>query len=141
MLNENALRMFLLETNERAQGFIKADHVSADIKNCMKDLLKICDNYQGLMDHMNNSNVDSRLAKKKLEQAKVESRELENTLEDLKKTIVGLASEIKTASAEANAIIKRHANSPEDPDSISAKTVLASAQAMVKVIVNLSTSK
>ena len=138
MIDFNALKLYLAETREKSSVIIGMEHIGADVRSNIKDLLKICENFQSLFDQISNQSADSRLAKKKLEQSKAETRAVENKFEDAKKMIMNMAGDIKTLSGEANAILKRHATTTDDADSQSAKQILNSAQSMVKSIVAMS---
>ncbi len=137
-MNEQAMKAFMVEAKEKAHAVLTQDHVGADVKVALKDLIQVCDTLQAAIAEMSNSSADSRLAKKKLEQAKGETRVAEKQVEELRKTIMNMATDIKAISGEANAILKRH---PDDVDGASAKQVLAGAQSIVKVIVATSAAK
>ncbi len=137
-MNEQAMKSFIVDAKEKANAVLAQDHVGADVKIALKDLMQVCDSLQGVIAEMNNSSADSRLAKKKLEQARGETRAAEKQGEELRKVIMNLVNDIKAISGEANAILKRH---PDDVDGVSSKQILANAQSMVKVIVATSASK
>lgn len=131
------MKAFIVESKEKAQAVLIQDHVGADVKIAIKDLMQVCDTLQAALSEMNNSSADSRLAKKKLEQERALTRAAEKQGEELKKIIMSMTTDIKAVSAEANAILKRH---PDDVDGAAAKQILAGAQNMVKIIVATSSA-
>jgi len=134
-MDEIAINTFLNEAKGKASDLLTQEHVGTDAKNNIKDLIQICDSYRGLIDQLHNSSADSRLAKRKLEQSRVEIRAAEKQAEEFKKMILGIVPDLKQLSAEANAIIKRH---PSDEDTVSARQILNSAQNLAKIVVEVS---
>lgn len=129
------LRAFLRETRVKADVILGADHVSADVKTIIKDLIHAGQNLDILIDLNSGQSADGRVLKKKLEAAKSEIRSMEAKVEGAKKLIMALVEEIRILTVESANISKRHTADPNDPDSLSAARIKASLQKVAEIIV------
>lgn len=132
--DQQTIKSFLHGVREQADVIIGEPHVSADVKNVIRDLLQVCANFDELLEHSSGQSADTRMLKKKLDQAKADARASENKIGDVKKTILSLVEEIKSIGAESGHILKRHAT-PNDPDAASATKITAATRKMVEIII------
>lgn len=134
---QQALKVFLNNARERASLVLNEEHIGADVKSVIKDLLQVSDSFSTLMVQNVGQSSDVRVLKKKFDQAKGEIRNLTTKLEAFKKAVLPIVDAIKVVSAESGEIAKRHATSTQDPDLQSAARIRAAAQQMVALIVQL----
>lgn len=135
--DQHTLKIFLSETRERANKVLNEEHVGADVRNVIKDLLQVADSFSTLMQENVGQSADVRVWRKKHDQVKAEARDLSAKMDAAKKAVQALVEEIKQVSAEAAIIAKRHDQSPQDPDLQSAARIRLAAQKMVALIVQL----
>ncbi|MES3038109.1 MAG: hypothetical protein V4736_09405 [Bdellovibrionota bacterium] len=134
---DDELKKFLFATKSKASTILDSDHVAAEVKLIIKDFLQVCDNFDTLSQQSSGQNADARLLKKRLDQSKTEMKALENKIDSIKKSVVSMIEDIKIASAEANAIIKRHPAEGDDPDFQSASKIKSSIQKLTEKVVSL----
>lgn len=134
---QQALKVFLNNARERASLVLNEEHIGADVKSVIKDLLQVSDSFSTLMVQNVGQSSDVRVLKKKFDQAKGEIRDLTTKLEAFKKAVLPIVDAIKVVSAESGEIAKRHATLAQDPDLQSAARIRAAAQQMVALIVQL----
>lgn len=133
---EQRIKLFLSQTKEKANEILLQAHVGADIKGTIKDLLLVGDNFEKLIQSMTGQSSDSRILKKKLEQAKVESKAFEVNIESLKKVLLLIVDEVKKINVEAAQVIKRHeAKQSQAVDALSATRIKSATQKIIDVIV------
>ncbi len=137
MSEEQALKAFLNETRERANTVLQEEHIGADVKNVLRDLLKVSDSFHQLMQQSTGQSADTRVLKKKLDQSKAETRAVQAKLDGSKAMVVALTDEIKKVSSEAVQIAKRHEATPDDPDAQGAGRIRSALQKMVSLIVQI----
>jgi archaellum component FlaC len=135
--DQHNLKVFLNQARERAAIVVTEEHIGADVKNVIKDLLQISDSFSTLMQQNVGQSADVRVWRKKYDQAKAEAKDISTKLEGIKKAVQGLVEEVKVVSAEAVTIAKRFEQAPQDPNLQSAARIRAAAQKMVALIVQL----
>ncbi len=134
---QQALKVFLNNARERATTVLSEEHIGADVKRVIKDLLQVSDSFSTLMVQNVGQSSDVRVLKKKFDQSKGEIRDLTAKVDAFKKAVLPLVDAIKVVSAESGEIAKRHSTSTQDPDLQSAARIRSAAQQMVALIVQL----
>jgi hypothetical protein len=118
-------KQFISDTRKKAELVSNSAHISSDIKDIIKDLLVIADNFESLMSQSVGQSADSRVLKKKLDQSKLE-------LNQVKKALAAIAGEIKTIGLESGNIIKSPATAVEAANKIKS-AIQKIAETVVKV--------
>ena len=132
--NQN-LKQFLYEAKTRADSILTQDHVNAEIKKVIRDLLQIGQNYEAIKHQSQGASADSRVLKKKLDQAKSDLKVYETNLASAKNLVMKLVDEIKIVSSEAAVIFRSHGADPKSTSYISAGKLKAAAQKMAELLV------
>lgn len=136
--DQQALKVFLRSTRDRAEGVLGGAHIGADVKELIRDLLQIANNAEDLISHSSGQSADTRVLKKKLDQSKTETRAAEAKIESAKKLILSLVDEIKAIHIETAGILKRHAADMTDAGAVSATRIKTAIQKMTEIIVKSS---
>ena len=111
---------YVADVKKRAEGLISAEHVGEDVRVCLRDLLKVVENFHDLKTDSVSAGADARLYKKRFDQSKSELRAAEKRIEALKGTGYGLLVPAKQLAAELSSV--------KDP------VVVARMQAAIKKI-------
>ena len=136
-MDHQALKVFLHETRRKATAVLAEEHIGADVKLVIESLFQICDSFEDLVAQSSGQSADSRMMKKKLDQAKADKKAVEMRVDALKKQVLTLIPEIKNIAGEAAGIAKRHGD-PTDPDAGSAGKIKAATQKMAEIVVKTS---
>ncbi len=135
MSDGSNIRAFMHEVREKADKITASPHIGADVKGVIKDLIKIGENFENVLQQSSGQSADSRVLKKKLDQAKQDMRGNETKLETVKTSIMAIIEELKIVGQESNALLKRfEANSP---DAIQVTRIKTSTQKMAETVVQL----
>lgn len=132
------LKSFLNSTKNKAAEVQSREHLSADVRNIIGDLLQLCENFDELFAMSQGQTADARILKKKFDQIKAEQRTTEGKMELIKKSVVFLVDDIKTISTEASTILKRHEANTSEPNYVAAMRIRSAAHKMAEIIVEMS---
>jgi hypothetical protein len=122
-------KAFLLDARKRADEILGALHVSAEVKELVKDLLHCAESLEAAVAANTGQSSDVRVLRKKLDASKGEIRAAETKAETLKAAIMTLAPELKSISSEAANILKA------DAANASAAKIKASTQKLAEIII------
>ncbi len=129
------IRAFMHEVREKADQITSNSHVGADVKSVIKDLIQIGENLETVLQQSTGQSADSRVLKKKLDQAKQDMRGNEGKLETVKKSVMAIVEELKIVGQESNGLLKKfEAGSPEAGQ---VSRIKASTQKMAETVVQL----
>lgn len=136
MSEDQLLKSFYIDAHKRAEQILSEPHVGADVKSTLKDLLKIAEDFRHLLDHTSGQSADIRVMRKRFEAQRNEIRQQEERVEEVKRMVLMLATEVEVIQNEAGQIIKR-ASTPNDPIASHATRIKTSAQKVVEVVMSL----
>ncbi len=134
-MDEKALRAFMTRTREQADAILSAEHIGADVKSVIKDLIQVSQNIDQFMQLSSGQSADARVLKKKLEQAKADIKAAEAKQEALKQLLTTLIDEIKVISAESQALAKLVGADAAAPGAQAVQKIRASVQKMAETII------
>jgi len=119
MSDDAAFKQYVHETGEKANALLSSPHCGDEVHDTLKSFKQIIQSYENMAQDSIGISSDVRFVKKKLEAAIKEKRELEKTIDGLKK-FIGDASlnELKLIALTTNTIIKRFSESPPEKDSL-----------------------
>ena len=132
---QQSLKHFLFEAKSRADVILAAEHIGADVKAVIKDLLLIGNNYETTMQQAAGQSADARMLKKKLDQSKSGSKDIELKLASAKALVFKIVDEIKIVNSETATILKSLAADPQNPIHQGATKIKAATQRMIDIIV------
>lgn len=138
MANDLVGKQFLVDARNRAQDVLGAEHIGADVKDLIKDLLHACSNFEESASNSAGASSDIRVLRKKMDQTRAELKAMESKFEGAKAIVLSLTPELKNISAETGAILKRFEATPTDANHVSAMKIKAATQKMAEAIIKSS---
>lgn len=128
-------KTFVAEALKKAEAVLAEDHIQADTRAALKDLVQIAVNVDSVLQSQFGQTADARLLKKRYDQAKLDLKAQEQKVEALKAAFSEIVEATKAIAADANVLVKRHKDAPDDPDHAVALRLKALATRIVEVIV------
>lgn len=129
------LKIFISTTKDKVSNVLTQEHIGADAKNVIKDLLLIIEELTEAVQDTTGLSADTRMLKRKFDQFKNDAKAKEMKLiEDTKAKLLAMAAELKTIGVEAGKIAKSTEGKPSTPESSSLQRIKLAAQKAVEIL-------
>lgn len=132
--SDQNFREFMSSTCEKAKGLLDQVHIGDDTKKILRDFLQVTQNFEQLLSSNVGANADQRLSKKRLEQAKLEHRQIEKQLNDIKTRFLAIIEDVKTIGSEVSGLQKAIAAKELTNCEISAQKIKTANQHIAEII-------
>ena len=132
------LKLFLTEAKQRAAEITQQPHIGTDVKNLIAELLMYLGQFAEALDSNTGEMADVRLARRRMDQVKLEAKQTVAKLGVLKNEVLQISSAVEIIVRETKAV-KARVVVAEDPNAASVLRLEGALKEIMKLIVHVST--
>ena len=135
---EPNLKLFLTEAKARAAEITAQPHIGTDVKNLIAELLMTLGQFAEALDSNTGEMADVRLARRRMDQVKIEAKLTVAKLGTLKNEVSQISSAVEIIVRETRAV-KARVVIADDPNAASVLRLEGALKEIMKLIVHVST--